>query len=88
MSKPIKRPTSGETEEDLLKLQAEFLKQKQDRMKKDVVDINTKMDQDSPATVNRKRKISKEVRSSKLLTVHVQWEVGKSFPMLSLQQKL
>ncbi|KAL5251188.1 hypothetical protein ACHWQZ_G016781 [Mnemiopsis leidyi] len=60
MSKPIKRPTSGETEEDLLKLQAEFLKQKQDRMKKDVVDINTKMDQDSPATVNRKRKISKE----------------------------
>ena len=68
MSKPIKRPTSGETEEDLLKLQAEFMKQKQDCIKKDVVDIETRMDQDSPSAVNRKRKISKEVKFMKFIS--------------------
>ena len=68
MSKPIKRPTSGETEEDLLKLQAEFMKQKQDCIKKDVVDIETRMDLDSPSAVNRKRKISKEVKFMKFIS--------------------
>ena len=69
MSKPIKRPTSGETEEDLLKLQAEFMNQKQNCIKKDVVDIDTRMDQDSPSAVNRKRKISKEVKIPKIFGI-------------------
>ena len=62
MSEPVKRPTAGETEEDLLKLQAKFMKKKQGQMKKDVVDIDKGMMDSEPGTVNRKRKISKEVQ--------------------------
>ena len=61
MSQPIKRPTANETEEDLLKLQAEFMKKKQGQVKKDVIDINQGMGHEPPQSVNRKRKISKEV---------------------------
>jgi hypothetical protein len=60
MSQPVKRPTVDETEEDLLKLQADFMKQKQGNIKKDVVDLRHGIESE-PKPMNRKRKISKEV---------------------------
>ena len=60
MSQPIKRPTVGETEEDLLRLQADFMKKKQGHVMKDVIEVNRPMES-HPEPVNRKRKISKEV---------------------------
>lgn len=64
MDLPVKRPTAGEDEEDLLRLQVQFMKQKQNAVKKDVVDVRTEVGEVVPKeqVVNRKRKISKEVR--------------------------
>ena len=64
MSEPIKRPTAVDTEDDLLRFQAEFMKNKAN-VKKDVVDLNEGTTSghlpEGAGSVNRKRKIVKEV---------------------------
>ena len=61
MSLPIKRPTKDEDEEDLLRLQAEFMKQKSNSVKKDKIDIHEDFHEAEEAVPSRKRKISKQV---------------------------
>ena len=59
MSAPIKRPTAEEDEEDLLRLQQQFMKQK-GGVKKDVIEVQHEKE-DPVAALSRKRKINKQV---------------------------
>lgn len=68
MSEPIKRPTAADTEDDLLRFQAEFMKNTSG-VEKDVIKVEEKdlvTDRREynvgVGSVNRKRKMEKEVR--------------------------